>query len=350
MNLTVQETYEYNLCSEAGGTVILGNFLCFADGRGVAFLLEDNLELCWLLEMGTARGTVKRAIAPEIRDELKNYVRGDDDKLAYLPDSFLAFKCGERVGLLARDKKIYLFDDIAGEPMVIDIANDVPQVTPMFNAQYKVSYTVVACGNSATTAIPVIFGHPDDRGDYPGFMALLDIDIDGRTASWRVHDGKLPQPVIISHKRHGADERGLRGSIIHDAAWTGEKLLIFTIGATSLYFRGGMSYSILLETDVNAGSPRQLYDCDENVFGMFCASLDKVILTPLYQSGTRKGKQSLYDMQKSAEESINLPRGHAKFTVLDVGEQFAWLAPRSNPGTYFENDPVKFVRCAVQQS
>lgn len=343
MNLTVQETYEYDFGCDAW----LIAFLPFAEGRGVAAFrnAEDGF---WLLEVGTPRGVVMRTIAPEIVNELKHYVRGDDDQRPGFPSTFLVFKFGERVGLLARDKKIYLFDDIAAEPVVIDIAMELPQVALPYGANYRMSYYAASCGNSATTAIPVIFVHPNDRSDYPGYMALLEIDIDGRTASWHTHDGNLPQPVIFGEHRHVSDERGLEGSIIHDAAWTGDKLLIFSIGARPQYFRARMSYSILLDTDVNAKSPHEIYECDESVFGKICASLDKVILTPLYKTGPRKGKQSLFDMKKKAEEAINIPRRHTKCTVLDIGDYYAWMTPDAIPPAIYKPGPMRFMRCTVQ--
>lgn len=344
MKLDVQDTYEFDLGVNAGSTVWLSDFLAFPDGRAVA-LLKGGEEGSWLLEMGGARGPVTRSLPAEITREFSQYVRGNDDERTMAKDALRAFRCGELVGLLSRDKKIYLFDDIAAAPLAIEL-EEFPQVAPFYNDAKRMSYTIVACGSSATNLVPVMLRHPDDS-TYCGHLAFLDIDIQEKKASWSADEQGMPMPVKFREHPYSLDERGNKGSLIHDLAWTGERLLVFSIGARDGYFRCGMTYSVLLDTDEHAGTPREIFEWDENVFGKICADLDRLIVTPLYKNGKRKGKQTLFDIASKTEETLELPRGHAKFTLLDMSGQTGWLTPNTVPAPFYRDVPAKFVRCAV---
>jgi len=86
-----------------------------------------------------------------------------------------------------------------------------------------------------------------------------------------------------------------------------------------------MDFSSLLRVDETAQRVDLVLDVDESSFGYICASLDKVLITPLYKSGRRKGKQSFFDLENGTEVSVKLPRGMSKYKIVESFDQYYWL-------------------------
>jgi len=237
------------------------------------------------------------------------------------------FQLGERLGVLLGDEVIYLFDAIDSEPVEIGIANPFAPGKLTWSKEVDEPFCPIKCGSTRTNLLPVLFRDPNENFDYAGFMSLLDIDLEARSARWTLASPEgHPVPIRFKSETATIDCQGNVGSFLHDLCWTGSELLIYSIGARSRpdRFGLGMTYSVLLQSDGLGKNVRLLNEADESCYGRVLHDQNLVLMEPLFKSGKRRGRQTLYDIEAKIERPLGLPRGFSKFWLRNVRDGRYW--------------------------
>jgi hypothetical protein len=247
----------------------------------------------------------------------------------------LTFQVHGKIGLLLLDRYVWLLDPDEAEPTV---ELEVEPLARRVNRHGSSPFRPCRCGLTLDGRVPVIFRHPDGRDEFTNYLSLLEIDSAARQARWSLRDDE-GKPVYVRYRVNpnfdGGPEYGeYLGTILGDVICMGDRLRIFSLGNATHYGRTGMSYTTVLETKLDGSEPRVLREVDESCFGGFSSDGQRVVLTPLFKSGGRKGKPALLDLATGHETSIAV-RGLAKHEPFSATASSIWLAgPSSRNGSW----------------
>jgi hypothetical protein len=114
---------------------------------------------------------------------------------------------------------------------------------------------------------------------------------------------------------------------VSDCGWIDRHWLIYAAGYDKNLVRHGLPLGVLTRNLVDLSLAEAVFRPSEQSYGTICASLDRLIVSPLRQSGPHKGKQTIYTFTDAQEHAVTPPRGHAKHQVLDHAGGHYWLAP-----------------------
>jgi hypothetical protein len=293
-----------------------------ASGRAVIWVSTSGTDSSpWLIEV-SRDGNIYRKLPDSIvkRFEAMTRRRQSEEDWFILP-----FQLGERLGVLLADRVIYLFDTIESDPVKIVIENPFALGKSIGSRGVAEPFSPTRCGSTRTHLLPVMFKDPGEWDDYTGFMSLLDIDVEARSARWTLATPKgHPKPIKFRKEVATIDHHV--GSFLHDLCWTGSELLVYSIGARSqpARFGMGMTYSVLLQCDKFGRKVRLLNEADEGCYGRMLHDSNRVLLEPLFKSGKRKGRQTLYDIKARIESPLTMPRGFSKFWLRNARDGLYW--------------------------
>lgn len=263
-------------------------------------------------------------------------------------DSYVqAFKLGEKFGLLLSTERVLLFAGIHDDPVTIPIGNHFSALgEPSHPLHPHDSYfTPVHCGNAAGSCVPVILSDPSGRGRGGRHVCLLEIDQANQSARW-LHtqpDGSPRTTVLEEYlpfhsdaaalppggariNRNGGLEHDLP-PLIYDCAWIDRHWYLYLAGWVDNYVRFGIPLGILTRNFVDLSLLEPVFKPPEQSFGHICASLDRMIISPLRANGQRKGKQTVFMFGDGDEHALTLPRGLGKFQVAEHCAGHYWLLP-----------------------
>lgn len=240
-------------------------------------------------------------------------------------------KVNGQFGVLVCDRAIYLFSKLDESPKRYPIIN--PFLSP--DGDPSRPCVSLSFGQSKDARTPVVFRHHNFLSNRP-YFSLLEMDYAAEEARW-CHRTDSDLPLSIDYRTRGMD------SEIWDVFWTGIDYKVFYIGNSSNYRRYGMSDSSLLSVDVSGTVVGVDLDIEENCFGNIASDHEHLIVTPLYENGERKGKQTVYSLSDRSEYSLKLPRGLAKFKLHDIADDVYWL---SNNTRLPQKEILSFVTCA----
>lgn len=318
----------------------------FENGRAVAFGWGTgtgvDLQLphrYWLAEV-TRDGVSKRALPPELTHGSEG-VMAPLDSNAYLQ----AFKFGEQFGVLLSSEALLLFTGVHEEPMRISIENHFSGLGVLAHPRHTADshYRVEHCGSGTRHCVPVVFSAPTDQ-DAGRHLGLLEIDVPGCRARW-LHTAVDGSPRTTRLDEYASFHRGdmppggirfdEQNRLVHDlppvitdCAWAGNQWYLYAAGFHPNLVRFGIPLGVLTRNFVDLGLLQVVARPQEPCYAHICSSVDRAIFSPLRANGPRKGKQTLLMFGDDEEHSIVLPRGHAKFQVLEYGAGHYWLAPR----------------------
>ena len=115
--------------------------------------------------------------------------------------------------------------------------------------------------------------------------------------------------------------------VIRDCAWLGNEWLVYAGGFRGSAVRFGLAPSVLGAHRSDLSMREALFEAPEPSFGRLCASLDRLILTPLRKNGPAKGKQSMLRLSDKATVRIGLPRGCTQHSLVEYFDGCYWLLP-----------------------
>ncbi|WMW81701.1 hypothetical protein RF679_05325 [Undibacterium cyanobacteriorum] len=345
LKLAFQTTLDVS--KDFNGLTSLTKLIPFKNGRAIAFgwgineRIPESKFQYWLAEL-TIEGQVTRVLQRELthRKELLSGLN-DDNQVQ-------AFKFGEQFGLLLSTEIILLFSSISDEPVVIPIQNHFSFLgQPRFDSHVKDSYYVPThCGNSDEGVVPVVIRHPKEHDCHAGrYLALLRIDEDLKSASWVEvdADGSPKRTNIEDYRKfpmehghggiHIATERGKTyyrkdlPPVISECARIDNEWYVYAAGYDPSFIRYGIPLGTLTKNDDALAITELIVRPLEQCYGTICASLDRVIFSPLRANGARKGKQSIFTLSDEIDYPISMPRGFAKYQVQEYLNGLYWLTP-----------------------
>ncbi|MFZ6745264.1 hypothetical protein ACO0LC_18730 [Undibacterium sp. JH2W] len=354
---------ELNLGKEFSGINSMTKLMSFANSKAIAFGWKKNRESSaselnyWLAEI-TREGIRYRILPAEIIQQFKLVISGslhEDSTRTQIQ----AFKFGEAFGLLLGSEYIYLLDDIDASPQLLKIENHFRLFSaPKYNSFKKDSHFMpVHCGNPSGNLLPVVFSSPEDSGNGGRHVCLLEIDEQSKQAKWlSTQELGIPRSTKFNdykpYSKTGTGGARLTNNsinmdlppLIHDCAWIDEYWHLFVAGYNPVYQRDGVSPSILTRNHVDLSLHAPVFQPVDESLAHICASLDRVIVSPFFSSGQRKGKQSIYVLNEGMEYELTLPRGYSKFAVQEYCDGVYWLTPGK---LGFNSMPFNVVACSA---
>lgn len=246
----------------------------------------------------------------------------------------LAFRCGEGIGLLLGVREVWLYAGIDAEPRVIAIENPAAANAGMGREGCFPN----RLGHSRGGRVPVVLTSPGDGIDQGRRAALLEIDEAAGRARWRTIDGGsalsgsryADYASLLDEHQPAAVQLGSstgKPPLILDAAWIEEHWHLYVGGFSAAYHRFGLAPSVLSRNRADLSLEAVLFQAGEESFGRFCASGDRLLLTPLRKGGPRKHKQSVFLLGERKECLPALPRGYTKHSLLEYFDGRWWLGP-----------------------
>lgn len=351
-----------DVSKEFVGTTSLTKLIPFKNNRVIAFGWGVNERIhgasfqYWLAEL-TSEGQITRVLPRELthRKELLSPLN-DDNKVQ-------AFKFGEQFGLLLSTEIILLFSNISDEPIVIPIQNHFSffgQATHDSHANDNY-FVPTHCGYSDCELIPVVIRHPKEHHcDVGRYLGLIQIHKDLQSANWvnTAADG-TPKRTHLDEFRKFPMESGHGGShlvtelgknefrrdlppVISECARTQNEWYLYAAGYHPPLIRFGIPLGTLTKNNDDLSVIDLVFRPDEQCFSTICASLDRVIFSPLRANGSRKGKQSIFTLSDEIDHPINLPRGFSKYQVQEYFDGLYWLTPKE---IGYNGMPTQIVAC-----
>lgn len=255
-----------------------------------------------------------------------------------------AFRLGEGFGLLLGTQEVHLFQTIHDEPTVIVIENGffdlrAPEYVTWRGDRH---YFPMHCGHSGGHTVPVVLSSPSDRAGQGRCASLLEIDTQAHRARWLL-TGADGAPRGISFADYGPllAKQGQTGALqfteqemtwdkpplILDCAWMDNHWQLYIGGKSRAYHRFGLAPSVLSRNLPDLSLQGTVFEAREESFGRICASLDRMIVTPLRKNGPGKGKQTIYSFGDGEEHTLTLPRGYSKHSLVEYFDGCYWLLP-----------------------
>src|SRR5262249_22627036 len=140
----------------------------------------------------------------------------------------------------------------------------------------------------------------------------------------------FPIPAAFS------DARSFTRPILYDGYWRAGRLRLFTVGLIGNYVRWGMTYSI--DAEIRNGRAAIAWTCEEGCLGAYTSSGRYLILNPLRSNGPMRGAGRLLDLETRELHAITMPRGYAKFFLVDHVDGLFWLESR-------RGEPLRVIAC-----
>lgn len=319
----------------------------FENGRAVVFgwgTYSGNYQAgphqYWLAEVGR-EGASHRLLPVEMTHRTEGL-------MAPAADSYVqAFKLGEKFGLLLSTERVLLFAGIHDDPVTIPIANHFSVLgEPAHRLHRHDSYfTPVHCGNAAGDCVPVVLSDPKGWGRHGRHVCLLEIDQAAGSARW-LHtqpDGSPRTTVLEEYLPLHSDVAGLAPGdaridrdgrfvhdlppLIYDCAWIDRHWYLYLAGYQDNYSRFGIPLGVLTRNFVDLTLLEPVFKPQEQSFGHICASLERMIVSPLRANGPHKGKQTIFVFEDGEEHPLALPRGYSKYQVEEYFAGHYWLTP-----------------------
>nr|WP_315484259.1 hypothetical protein [uncultured Undibacterium sp.] len=360
LKLEVQTTLDVS--KEFEGLTSLTKLIPFENGRVIAFgwgineRIHDASFQYWFAELNR-EGQVTRVLPRELthRKELLSSLN-DDNRVQ-------VFKFGEQFGLLLSTEIILLFSSILDEPIVIPIQNHFSFLGQAVHDSHVEDgyYVPTSCGNFDGELIPVVIRHPKEHHSRAGrYLGLIEIHKDLRNANWvnTAADGS-PRQTNLDDYRKFPIENGHGGThlttalgvatfkrdlppVISECARIRNEWYLYAAGYNPTFIRFGIPLGTLTKNSDDLSVTDLVFRPDEQCFNTICASLDRVIISPLRANGARKGKQSIFTLEDEIDHPISLPRGFSKYQVQEYLDGRYWLTPNE---TGYNGTPTQIVTC-----
>jgi hypothetical protein len=229
------------------------------------------------------------------------------------------FAVGSGFGVVKNTRELLWFPTFDGEPerVAIDGKKLFGQVLPPSSRLTRFNRS---CPISADGVLPVCFEHTTFDG-HPRFVAFLELNMDRRKARWQswmnLNEAQMPS-------RDGAIAKacGFSPPILDSVMLKGGDVFVFSPGISTNVNKYGMgSYGIfrvthkgdLVETLLDSGNLFLIDQKKRGVNGVFTASEEYVIMTPVFQSDEWKGRQKLFHLATHEIVEVELPRGFGKY-------------------------------------
>ncbi|MBS1197518.1 MAG: hypothetical protein H6R18_1303 [Proteobacteria bacterium] len=333
----------------------------FANGRAVAFgwgthsgNYQEGPHQYWLAEIGR-EGASERILPVEMTHRTNGLMAPLTGK-HYLQ----AFKFGEQFGLLLSTEAVLLFSSIHDEPVTIPIENHFSMLgEPRHHSHLHDSYFAPThCGNASGCLVPVVLSAPTEGAGSGRHACLLEIDQVAGRARWlhTLPDGTPHTTVIDDYVPSHTGSQAPGGirldstghlvydlpPLVYDCAWVDNHWYLYVAGYNKNYIRFGIPLGVLSRNLVDLSILESVFKAQEQSFGHICASLDRLIVSPLRANGPHKGKQTVFTFDDREEHSLTPPRGYTKYHVQEYFSGYYWLTPEE---LNYNRMPVKIVAC-----
>lgn len=130
--------------------------------------------------------------------------------------------------------------------------------------------------------------------------------------------------------------------LIYDCAWIDNHWYLYAAGYHGNYNRFGIPLGVLTRNFVDLTLLEPVFKPKEQSFGQVCASLDRMIVSPLRSNGLHKGKQTMFLFGEDDENALTLPRGYSKFHVQEYCAGHYWLTPNAMG---YNSMPITIAAC-----
>ncbi len=350
VKLKVEYVAELALEESSFGITALTRLIPYSNARAIAFgwawkssagMLGERY---WLAEIGR-EGVTQRELPKELTERL-NLLLDRKPMTGHSEMRIQAFKLGEGFGLLVGSQEVHLFSGIHDDPKVIEVENNFSTLsTPKHpTSKYDSHFVPEHCGNASGNVVPVILAGHGDSHRSGRHASLLEIDSGAGRARWLLtrEDG-TPRTTRVEDYRQfctNGREGGLRFDsgaglvwdqppVLHDCAWIGNSWHCYSAGFSYPYLRYGIASgpSVLTRHRADLSLDTDLFLPREESLGRICASLDRMIITPLRKGGLNQGKQTIYRYCDGQEHPVTLPRGYAKHYVEEHYDRCYWMLP-----------------------
>lgn len=362
--LTLDFQMNLDVSAAFSGISSVTKLIPFENGRAVAFgwgTQSGNHQNAphyqyWLAEI--RRESVSHRILPaELTHPSEGLMAPPSD------DCYLqAFKLGEKFGLLLSTEAVLLFSGIHDEPVLIPIENHFSVLGEPWHPSHRHDsyYTPTHCGNATDNFVPVVLSAPKGRENCGHHVCLLEIDQDAVSAKWlhALADGSprttvLEEYVQFHSKADSLPPGGTRINsngkmvrdlppVIYDCAWVDNHWYLYVAGYNGNYNRFGIPLGVLTRNFVDLTLLEPVFKPQEQSFGQICASLDRMIVSPLRLNGPHKGKQTMFVFGEADERALALPRGYGKFHVQEYFAGHYWLTPNARG---YNSTPITVAAC-----
>ncbi len=229
----------------------------------------------------------------------------------------------------AKNDFVVLFDEHnKTSPIKIGINNRLPAIRfpqfnkPLSNYQYA--------GNSDDNIIPVLF---TNGGLLPVYIAHLQIDVAGATASWlNLQYWNNKKTISLGEENFTKPEKPF--TILHALRKQGTCYAYGIGNRDSGYLKPGMEFSELVSIHETGIIKETLFSLGrlykEAKKGgkecIFSSSGEYAILTPVYKSDDWKNKQKLFHLTSRQLIAIELPKELSNYRIIDHNNDSFLLA------------------------
>ena len=166
--------------------------------------------------------------------------------------------------------------------------------------------------------VPVCFERDVFFGE-PRYIAFLSIDTQNFTAHWQ-GSVVIDSTAFAYHKDHSYPPK------LDSVLYKNRELSVFTSGGqTTSVNKWGMDYYACLKCNLSgeitdkvldSGNLHAIDQKKRGVNGIFTASKEYLILTPVFQSDEWKGKQRIFSLTTNEIFEVGFPRGFGKNAKL----------------------------------
>lgn len=283
--------------------------LLLEDGNLAVLAIDRNNAYCIMV---FGKETPIRLALPEV----KSFLDSSDDQRPAL------FAIDGFFGVVYGIDKLLLFNDYYSEPVKITIDNN-QNGMPVIPLSYRVRYpSPISWGNT----FPICFEDGLYKGD-ARYFGFLQVNVTEHEAKWK-SCSKLNSQQFTHHKDHDFPPK------IEQFCFDGENLLVYVPGGDITNVnKWGMDYfacakisqegnvlGFVIESDYLKAHAEKL-----GTNGIFSACMQYLILTPVFKSGSWKGKQKLFSFATNELIDIQLPYGKSKATIVQKRGADFWM-------------------------
>lgn len=252
------------------------------------------------------------------------------------PGSLLLFRFDRQTGLLFDSRAVYLFERGLEAKTIIPIESRLPLNENGFYPRLG------RAGTSDGNLIPVGFYY-QSVGTLRQF-ALLEIDLERKRAAWKrqtprwqaFFGSREPQVAHLHHHDYPRPFDSFDYPQFSDIMLKNNQLYVFCTGPNNPAYTG-LSYNVLAQIDEGGnvreilfgeGSFAEMSDQKKRgKLGCFSSSQAYCILQPINNSPENwNGRTKLFDLENRVLIDIDLPRGFAKYQVIDHLEDTFWIS------------------------
>jgi hypothetical protein len=203
---------------------------------------------------------------------------------------------------------------------------------PLRADAYGRAPTIGAGGLSDDPDAALLFFHGSRRIDETRRFTLLRLDVPtGEAHAEWLTDAGLPLAL---------DEAGLpprpptrpelcEPPLLHHGSFVGGRLRLFSLGFGVNVVRWGMDFAAAVRLD--GSRVVETWVCEEPAYGTFASSGRYLMLRPLRAGGAWKGSSRALDLDTGELHALALPRGRAKYRLVDHCDGIYWLLSPYSP-------------------